>query len=69
MPWKKGKVRLADGSVYNAELLIENGDEVWNIKLHSDQGVVEEIVPDSFASKLNKTAEEVYPFSYQLDNK
>ncbi|WP_026476904.1 hypothetical protein [Alkaliphilus transvaalensis] len=69
MPWKKGKVTLADGSVYNADLLIENGDEVWNVKLHSDQGVIEEIVPDNFASKLNKSPEEVYPFSYQLEQK
>jgi len=69
MPWKKGKVRLADGSIYNADLLIENGDEVWNMKLHGDQGTVEEIVADSFASKLNKTPEQVYPFTYQLENK
>ncbi|MBM7614987.1 hypothetical protein [Alkaliphilus hydrothermalis] len=68
MPWKKGKVRLADGSVYHADLLIENGDEVWNMKLHSDHGTVEEIVAESFASKLNKTSEQVYPFTYQLDN-
>lgn len=67
MPWKRGKVRLADGSIYPAELLIENGTEVWNVKIFGEAGIAEEIEPHTFASKLNKTAEDVYPFSYELE--
>ncbi|AOY75228.1 hypothetical protein [Clostridium formicaceticum] len=68
MPWKQGKIKLADGTVYPAELLVENGKEIWNVKIHKGNNVVEEIDADSFAHKLNKNPEDVYPFSYELDN-
>ncbi|SCY39589.1 hypothetical protein [Alkaliphilus peptidifermentans] len=68
MPWKQGKIKLADGTTYPAELLIEKGKEVWNVKIQSDRGVVEEIDPDHFANKLKKSPEDVYPFTYELDN-
>ncbi len=67
MPWKKGKIKLADGSVYKADLLIERDSEVWNVKIHSQNGIVEEIKADSFASRLEKEPDEVYPFTYELE--
>lgn len=66
MPWKKGTVTLNDGSVHDAELLIENQDEVWNVRIFKEGGIVEEIDANRFSSKLNKTPEQVYPFSYNL---
>lgn len=67
MPWKKGKIKLADGSVYPADLLIEKGNEVWNVKIYSNNGIIEEIHADSFASKLKKAPEDVYPFTYEIE--
>jgi hypothetical protein len=68
MPWKKGKIRLNDGTVYDADLLIEKGNEVWNVKIHQGNNVVEEIDADNFSAKLNKSPEDVYPFTYNLEN-
>ncbi|SES95770.1 hypothetical protein SAMN05660297_01005 [Natronincola peptidivorans] len=67
MPWKHGKITLADGTIYPAEFLVENGKEIWNVKIHKGNNVVEEIDADYFASKLNKEPDDVYPFSYELD--
>lgn len=67
MPWKHGKITLADGSEYPAEFLVENGKDIWNVKIHKGNNVVEEIDVQGFASKLNKEPEDVYPFSYKLD--
>ena len=66
MPWLKGKIKLADGAIYPAELLIE-GSEVWKVKIHSHKGLIEEINGDSFASKLEKEPNDVYPFTYELE--
>lgn len=67
MPWKKGKIKLADGTVYPADLLIEKNNEVWNVKIHGTNGMIEEIDADSFASKLKKSPDDVYPFTYELE--
>lgn len=67
MPWKKGKVKFDDGSEYNAELLVKDNGEVWNMKIHKDDNTIEEINADEFASKFGKTAEDVYPFTYTLE--
>ncbi len=67
MPWKKGKIKLADGSIYAADLLIERDGEVWNVKIHSPNGVIEEIKADTFAARLEKEPDEVYPFTYELE--
>ena len=69
MPWQKGKVKLADGTTYPAELLVENGNEVWNVKIHKGNNVIEEIHSDSFTAELRKSPEEVYPFSYEFNDK
>lgn len=66
MPWKKGKVRFDDGSEYQADLLINNG-EVWNMKIHKDGKIVQEIDTQSFANKLGKDAKSVYPFTYDIE--
>lgn len=67
MPWKKGKVKFDDGSVYPAELLVKDNGEVWNMKVFKDGGVVEEIDAQSFANRLDKSPESVYPFTYQIE--
>ncbi|MTI69719.1 MAG: hypothetical protein FH751_05615 [Firmicutes bacterium] len=68
MPWKKGTVKFDDGTTYKADLLVNNKGEVWNMKIHKDNGIVEEIDAQRFASDLGKTAEDVYPFTYSLDD-
>lgn len=68
MSWKKGKVRFDDGSEYPADLLINDKGQVWNIKVHKADGVVEEIDADAFARKLNKKAEDVYPYTYTIED-
>ncbi|EOC99483.1 hypothetical protein [Caldisalinibacter kiritimatiensis] len=68
MPWKKGKVRFDDGTVYPAELLVKDNGEVWNMKVYKDGGVIEEIDAQEFASKFGKSAEEVYPFRYEIED-
>jgi len=66
MPWKKGTVTLNDGSVYDAELLIENNNQVWNVRIFKEGKVVEEIDASKFSAQLNKSPEDVYPFSYNI---
>ncbi|WHH57453.1 hypothetical protein [Petroclostridium sp. X23] len=66
MPWKTGKIRFADGTTYDADLLIEKGNEVWNVKIHKGDNMVEEVDAHRFASKFGKTPEQVYPFSYDV---
>lgn len=68
MPWKNGKIKLDDGTVYPAELLVKEDGQVWNIKVHKGNNVVEEIDAQGFANKLGKSAESVYPFTYELDD-
>lgn len=67
MPWKKGKVKFDDGSVYPAELLVKSDGQVWNARILKDGKVVEEIDASSFAERLNKSTENVYPYSFELD--
>ncbi len=67
MPWKKGKVKFDDGSVYPAELLVKEDGQVWNARILKDGKIVEQIDADKFANKLNKDTESVYPYSYELD--
>ena len=66
MPWKSGKIKFDDGSVYPAELLVKEDGEVWNVKVFKDNDVIEEIDAQNFASKLNKDVAAVYPFTYEL---
>ncbi|WP_425449001.1 hypothetical protein [Dethiothermospora halolimnae] len=68
MPWKKGKVTFDDGSTYNADLLVKDNGEVWNMKVYKDDGVVEELDAREFASRLGKSAESVYPFTYTIES-
>ncbi|MCC5909444.1 MAG: hypothetical protein JJT76_03275 [Clostridiaceae bacterium] len=67
MPWKHGEITLADGTKYPAEFLVENGKDIWNVKIHKGNNVVEEIDAEIFSNKLDKSPDEVYPFSYKLD--
>lgn len=66
MPWKKGKVKLDDGSEYQAEMLVREDGQVWNVRIHKEDGVIEEIDAQAFASKLGKSVDDVYPYSYEL---
>ncbi|WDV47249.1 hypothetical protein PV797_05965 [Clostridiaceae bacterium M8S5] len=68
MPWKKGSVTFDDGSTYKADLLVKEDGEVWNMKVYKDGNTVEEIDAKAFANKLDKTAEDVYPFTYKIDD-
>ncbi|MCT4566039.1 MAG: hypothetical protein N4A68_17240 [Maledivibacter sp.] len=67
MPWKKGKIKFDDGSIYSAELLVKSDGEVWNVRVLKDGKVFEEIDASMFANKLGKNVEDVYPFTYELD--
>ncbi|MTI49577.1 hypothetical protein [Sporosalibacterium faouarense] len=66
MAWKKGKVRFDDGTEYKADLLVHNG-EVWNMKVYKDGQTIQQIDADSFASKLGRTPETIYPFTYDIE--
>ncbi len=66
MPWKRGKIKFDDGSVYPAELLVKEDGEVWNVKVLKDNKVIEEIDAQHFANKLNKDVSAVYPFTYEI---
>lgn len=68
MPWKKGKIRFDDGSTYAAELLLNSDGEVWNSRVFKDNDTIEEIDINKFANNLNKTIEEVYPYTYEIDD-
>lgn len=67
MTWKNGKIKFDDGTVYPAELLVKENGEVWNIKVHKGNNVIEEIDAQSFASRLGKKAADVYPFTYEIE--
>ena len=67
MTWKKGKVKFDDGTVYTADLLLKDNGEVWNMKVHTESGVIEEIDTQSFAMKLKKDVKSIYPFTYELE--
>ncbi|WP_066504747.1 hypothetical protein [Abyssisolibacter fermentans] len=67
MPWKKGSVTFDDGTTYPADLLVKDDGEVWNMKVYKDGNTVEEIDAQAFASKLNKNPEQVYPFTYKIE--
>ncbi|KAB3532520.1 hypothetical protein [Alkaliphilus serpentinus] len=67
MPWKKGVIKLADGTTYPAELLIERGREVWNMKIHSETGVFDELEFDNLSQLLDKPPNDIYPFTYQVE--
>lgn len=68
MPWKKGKVTFDDGSSYDAELLVKEDGQVWNVRVFKEDGVVEEIDTDKFARSLNKNVADVYPYTYEIED-
>ena len=67
MPWKCGRIKLDDGSTYPAEMLVKDNGEVWNIKIQKGSESVMEVDAHRFASMLDKSVEEVYPFTYELN--
>ena len=68
MTWKKGKIRFDDGSTYAAELLVNSDGEVWNARVFKDDETIEEIDIQKFAHKLNKSIEDVYPYTYEVED-
>ena len=68
MPWKKGKIRFDDGSSYPAELLINSDGEVWNARVFKNDATIEEIDIQKFAHSLNKSIEDVYPYTYEIED-
>lgn len=68
MPWKKGKIRFDDGSSYPAELLINSDGEVWNARVFKNDATIEEIDIQKFAHNLNKSIEDVYPYTYEIED-
>lgn len=67
MPWKKGKIKLDDGTVHPAELLVKEDGQVWNARILKDGKTFEEIDVNKFANTLDKSVEDVYPYTYELD--
>lgn len=67
MPWKKGKIKLDDGTVHPAELLVKENGQVWNARILKDGKTFEEIDVNKFANTLDKSVEDVYPYTYELD--
>lgn len=67
MPWKKGTIKFDDGSVYQAELLVKSDGQVWNARIFKDGETIEEVDANNFANRLDKSAESVYPYTYELD--
>lgn len=68
MSWKKGRIQFDDGSQYLAELLVKSDGQIWNARIYKDNGVIEEVDVENFARKLNKTVDEVYPYTYKIDD-
>ena len=75
MPWKKGKIRFDDDSTYPAELLVNSDGEVWNVRVfkhdataQGNDGIIEEVDIQKFAHSLNKSVEDVYPYTYEIDD-
>ena len=68
MPWKKGKIRFDDGSTYPAELLVNSDGEVWNARVLKNDATIEEIDIQKFANSLNKAVEDVYPYTYEIED-
>lgn len=68
MTWKKGKIEFDDGTVYPADLLVREDGQVWNVRVHKDNGTIEEIDADKFAEKLGKSVDEVYPYTYKIED-
>lgn len=68
MPWKKGKIHFDDGSTYVAELLVNSDGEVWNARVFKNDNIIEEIDIKKFANNLNKSIEDVYPYTYEIDD-
>lgn len=68
MSWKKGRIQFDDGSEYPADLLVKSDGQVWNARIYKDNGVIEEVDVENFAIKLNKTVDEVYPYTYKIDD-
>jgi hypothetical protein len=48
-------------------MLVKDDRQVWNIKVHKDGKVIEEIDTQAFANKPGKDASQVYPFTYEID--
>ena len=67
MPWKQGKVTLDDGSTYKADFLINENNQVLNMKVYKDGKVFKEIDAGAFAGKLGKEADEVYPYKIEIE--
>jgi hypothetical protein len=68
MPWKKGKIRFDDGSTYAAELLVNSDGDVWNARVLKSDTTIEEIDVLKFASSLNKSVEDIYPYTYEIED-
>jgi hypothetical protein len=68
MPWKKGTIRFDDGSSYPAELLVNSDGEVWNARVFKETNTIEEIDIEKFAHSLNKSIEDIYPYTYELED-
>lgn len=66
MPWKQGRVTFDDGSTYNADLLVNEKGQVYNMKVYKGDKVIKEIDVQSFASELGKTPEDIYPYKFDL---
>lgn len=64
---EKSKVRFDDGSIYPAEMLVNDSGEVWNVRVFKEGGQVEEIKAEDFASRLHKNVDDVYLFTYELN--
>ncbi|WP_055669469.1 hypothetical protein [Desnuesiella massiliensis] len=66
MPWKQGRVTFDDGSTYNADLLVNEKGQVYNMKVYKGDKVIKEIDVQAFASELGKTPEDIYPYKFDL---
>ncbi|MBU3114131.1 hypothetical protein [Clostridium lacusfryxellense] len=68
MQWKKGEIKFDDGSTYPAELLVNSDGDVWNARVYKDNSTIEEIDTKKFANSLNKSVEDVYPYTYKIED-
>lgn len=69
MAWKTGKVIFDDGSTYPAQMLLSEDGQIWNVRIRSKDGkIIEEIDPHSFASKFDKRPDDVYPYTFKIED-
>lgn len=67
MDWKKGTITFDNGTKCAAEFLVKPDGQIWNARIKKDGKTVEEIDVSKFANKLNMKVDDIYPYTFEID--